>query len=63
MAKVSSRYITSLFFIAAILLTSLSALAAPPDNFTATMISSGMENNVRQIRKFNNQPGRSKVFY
>ena len=43
MAKVSSRYITSLFFIAAILLTSLSALAAPPDNFTATMISSGME--------------------
>ena len=33
----------SFFFMASILLTGLSVLAAPPDNFTATMVSSGME--------------------
>ncbi|MFH1080666.1 MAG: DUF4412 domain-containing protein [Pseudomonadota bacterium] len=43
MAKISIRCLVSLFFIVSILFTSLSVLAAPPDNFTATMVSSGME--------------------
>ena len=43
MAKVSIRYLVSFLFMASILLTGLSVLAAPPDNFTATMVSSGME--------------------
>ena len=43
MAKVSIRYLVSFFFMASILLTGLSVLAAPPDNFTATMVSSGMD--------------------
>ena len=43
MAKVSIRYLVSFCFMASILLTSLSVLAAPPDNFTAIMVSSGME--------------------
>jgi len=43
MAKVSIRYLVSFFFMASILLTGFSVLAAPPDNFTATMVSSGME--------------------
>jgi len=42
MAKISIRCLVSLFFIASILFTGLSVLAAPPDNFTATMVSSGM---------------------
>jgi hypothetical protein len=43
MAKKSIRYVVSVFFMASILLTGLSVLAAPPDNFTATMVSMGME--------------------
>lgn len=43
MSKKSSRYLVSFFFTAALLLTGLPALAAPPDNFTATMVSMGME--------------------
>ncbi|MHB9097429.1 MAG: DUF4412 domain-containing protein [Syntrophales bacterium] len=43
MAKTTIRYLVSLFFMAALLLTGLPALAAPPDNFTATMVSMGME--------------------
>ena len=43
MASVSIRYLVSFSFMASILLTGLSVLAAPPDNFTATMVSSGME--------------------
>jgi hypothetical protein len=43
MAKVSIRYLVSFFFMASILLTGLSVIAAPLDNFTATMVSSGME--------------------
>ena len=43
MARESIRYLVSLFFMATVLLTGLTVLAAPPDNFTATMVSSGME--------------------
>lgn len=43
MAKVSIRYLVSSFFMTSFLLTGFSVLAAPPDNFTATMVSSGME--------------------
>jgi hypothetical protein len=43
MTRVSIRYPASFFFMASILLTGLSVHAAPPDNFTATMVSSGME--------------------
>jgi hypothetical protein len=43
MAKASIRCLASFFFMASILLTGVSVLAAPPDNFTATMVSSGME--------------------
>lgn len=43
MAKVSIRYPVSFLFIACFLFAGLPALAAPPDNFTATMVSSGME--------------------
>jgi hypothetical protein len=43
MVKVSIRYLVSFFFMATVLLTGLSVLAAPPDNFTATMVTSGME--------------------
>ena len=43
MAKASLRYLMSFLFVAGILLTGFSVLAAPPDNFTATMVSSGME--------------------
>jgi hypothetical protein len=37
------RYLVSFFFTASVLFTGLSAFAAQPDNFTATMVSSGME--------------------
>jgi hypothetical protein len=43
MARASIRYLVSFFFLAGILLTGLPVLAAPLDNFTATMVSSGME--------------------
>ena len=43
MSRVSIRYLVSVFFMATILFTGSSVLAAPPDNFTATMVSSGME--------------------
>lgn len=43
MAKASIRYLVSFCFMAGILSTGLSVFAAPPDNFTATMVSSGME--------------------
>ena len=43
MAKARIRHLISFIFMAGILLTGSSVLAAPPDNFTATMVSSGME--------------------
>ena len=43
MSRVSIRYLVSAFFMATILFTGSLAPAAPPDNFTATMVSSGME--------------------
>ena len=43
MTKKSIRHLVSFLFTAALLLTGPSALAAPPDNFTATMVSMGME--------------------
>lgn len=43
MSRVSIRYLVSFFFMATLLFTGSSVLAAPPDNFTATMVSSGME--------------------
>jgi len=43
MSRLYIRYLAPVFFIAGILLTGLSVFAAPPDNFTATMVSSGME--------------------
>lgn len=43
MSRVSIRYLAPFFFMASFLFTGLSVFAAPPDNFTATMVSSGME--------------------
>ncbi len=43
MPRASIRHLVSFFFMASILSTGLPVLAAPPDNFTATMVSSGME--------------------
>ncbi len=43
MPRIKIRYLVPFFFMASILLTGLSVFAAPPDNFTATMVSSGME--------------------
>lgn len=43
MSRVTIRYLLSFFFMASVLFTGLSVHAAPPDNFTATMVSSGME--------------------
>ena len=43
MSRVSIRYLLSFFFMASFLFTGLSVFAAPPDNFTATMVSLGME--------------------
>jgi hypothetical protein len=43
MSRINIRYLVPVIFMAGILLTGLSAYAAPPDNFTATMVSSGME--------------------
>jgi len=43
MSRVSIRYPVSFFFMACFMFTGLSVFAAPPDNFTATMVSSGME--------------------
>ncbi|MHB8908885.1 MAG: DUF4412 domain-containing protein [Syntrophales bacterium] len=43
MSEKSIRYLVSFFFAAALLLTGMPAPAAPPDNFTATMVSMGME--------------------
>lgn len=43
MSRINFRYLVPVFFMATILLTGLSVFAAPPDNFTATMVSSGME--------------------
>ena len=43
MAKVTIRYRASFFFVAIFLFTGLPVFAAPPENFTATMVSSGME--------------------
>jgi hypothetical protein len=43
MSKTSIRYLVSFFFMEALLLTGVTALAAPPDNFTATMVTMGME--------------------
>jgi hypothetical protein len=43
MSRVSIRYLVSVFFMASFLFTGLSVHAVPPDNFTATMVSSGME--------------------
>lgn len=43
MAKTSIRHLVSFICMAAILSTGPSVFAAPPDNFTAKMVSSGME--------------------
>lgn len=43
MSRGTIRYLLSFFFMASVLFTGLSLHAAPPDNFTATMVSSGME--------------------
>ena len=43
MSRINIRYLAPVFFMAGILLTGFSVFAAPPDNFTATMVSSGME--------------------
>ncbi len=43
MPRTSIRHLVSFFFMASILSTGLPVLAAPPDNFTASMVSSGME--------------------
>lgn len=43
MSRLSMRYIVAVFFMASILSTGSSVFASPPDNFTATMVSSGME--------------------
>ncbi len=43
MTRINIRYLAPVIFMAGILLTGLSSFAAPPDNFTATMVSSGME--------------------
>jgi len=43
MSRINIRYLVTFFFMTGILLTGLSVFAAPPDNFTATMVSSGME--------------------
>jgi hypothetical protein len=43
MAKARIRSLASFLFMAGILLTGLSVHASPPDNFTATMVSAGME--------------------
>lgn len=43
MSRINIRYLVTVFFMAGILLPGLSVFAAPPDNFTATMVSSGME--------------------
>jgi len=49
MAKTSVRYLVSFLFMAGILFAGSSVLAAPPDNFTATMVSSGMEMPMAQM--------------
>lgn len=43
MSRMSFRYPALVFFMLSILLAGISVFAAPPDNFTATMVSSGME--------------------
>ena len=43
MSRMNIRYLVPVFFVSTFLLTGLSVFAAPPDNFTATMVSSGME--------------------
>ena len=43
MTKTSIRYLASLIFTAGIVFAGSSVLAAPPDNFTATLVSAGME--------------------
>lgn len=43
MSRINIRYLAPVFFMAGILLTGFSVFAAPLDNFTATMVSSGME--------------------
>ena len=49
MTKTSIRYLASLIFTAGILFAGSSVLAAPPDNFTATMVSAGMEMPMAQM--------------
>ncbi len=49
MVKTSIRYLTSFFFMMGISLTALPVVAAPPDNFTATMVSAGMEMPMAQM--------------
>jgi hypothetical protein len=43
MSKATFRYLVPFFFAAAFLFSGSPAFAAQPDNFTATMVSSGME--------------------
>lgn len=49
MTRTSIRYLASLIFTAGILFAGSSVLAAPPDNFTATMVSAGMEMPMAQM--------------
>ncbi|MDD5100926.1 MAG: hypothetical protein PHP66_08250 [Syntrophales bacterium] len=49
MTKTSIRYLASLIFTAGILFAGSSVLAAPPDNFTATLVSAGMEMPMAQM--------------
>lgn len=43
MGIVRVKYVVLVIFIASIFLSSMAAFAAPPENFTATMVSQGME--------------------
>ena len=43
MSRVRIRYLVSVIFLVTVLFTGSSVIAAPPDNFTATMVMSGME--------------------
>jgi hypothetical protein len=50
MSRINILHLMTVFFMAGILLTGLSVFAAPPDNFTATMVSSGMEMPMAKMR-------------
>lgn len=49
MSRANIRYLVSFFFTASFLFSGLSLHAAQPDNFTATMVSAGMEMPMAQM--------------